>query len=241
MRGEGPYRSPLLDEIHTHFPALLYDTEQFRSVTHVLNYVNRQMQRRFDIFTNAREEYRREHPRVSRAVQQPQQRQRSSAREQQTVPTTPPLAPTRQTPPVIVRPVTQLDRVDTLDSFIQNLITPGISFQQQALNLLAHMDSAPTMRFDIPIVDDTIRPSFLDSVPVRPTQAQINAATVLVCVTNQMSQDERCAVCQDGYTEGCETRIMNHCRHQFHRRCIDRWFQQHVQCPVCRHDIRDTD
>ena len=233
---EGPYRSPLLDEIHTHFPALLYDTEQFRSVTHVLNYVNRQMQRRYDIFTNAREEYRREHPRVSRVVPQRPAAQQGPPQGPQPVPATPPLAPTRQNPPLIVRPVTQLD------SFIQNLINPGTSFQQQAMNLLAHLDgTGPIATFDIPIVNDRINPTFLEPVPVRPSQAQINAATVLVCTTGQMSQDETCAVCQDGYTEGAETRILNHCRHQFHRRCIDRWFQQHVQCPVCRHDIRTTD
>ena len=35
-------------------------------------------------------------------------------------------------------------------------------------------------------------------------------------------------------------RRLKNCAHMFHRPCIDRWFEGHVHCPVCRADIRDA-
>lgn len=55
------YNSPLLDEIHTHFPALLYSPEVFQSVPAVLQYIQRQVRQRYDLFSRGREQYIREH------------------------------------------------------------------------------------------------------------------------------------------------------------------------------------
>ena len=38
--------------------------------------------------------------------------------------------------------------------------------------------------------------------------------------------------------ESNEVRRIMHCRHYFHRTCIDTWFQTNVHCPTCRYDIR---
>jgi len=55
------YNSPLLDEIHTHFPALLYSPEVFHNVPAVLQYIQRQVRQRYDLFSRGREQYIREH------------------------------------------------------------------------------------------------------------------------------------------------------------------------------------
>jgi hypothetical protein len=57
MQG-GPYHnSPVLNEVHRYFPALLYEGEQFRSMANVFGYVRRQMQNRFDTYSNMRRNY----------------------------------------------------------------------------------------------------------------------------------------------------------------------------------------
>jgi hypothetical protein len=81
-------------------------------------------------------------------------------------------------------------------------------------------------------------PGFADAVPVRPTTAQISAATTEA--THAAEDGEVCAICQDDIISGCQTRKISHCDHTFHRGCIDTWFAQNVHCPVCRHDIRDV-
>ena len=54
-----PYgNSLLLNEIHIYFPALLYDPRRFRNIHDVFTYVNTEMRRRFDTFSNAQRAYR---------------------------------------------------------------------------------------------------------------------------------------------------------------------------------------
>jgi hypothetical protein len=38
---------------------------------------------------------------------------------------------------------------------------------------------------------------------------------------------------------GDRVRRIHYCRHSFHEESFLSWFQNHVRCPVCRHDIRE--
>ena len=77
----------------------------------------------------------------------------------------------------------------------------------------------------------------LDPVIVRPTAEQIAQATEIARTTTDTEQD--CAICQDTITTTQDCRKILHCGHWFHKDCIDPWFQQNVQCPICRYDIRE--
>ena len=81
---------------------------------------------------------------------------------------------------------------------------------------------------------------FGEPVPVRPTQAQIDANSEVIIV-GAVDSDEPCTICQEAQRSavGTQLRRLRHCGHTFHRNCIDVWFMNHVQCPVCRHDVRD--
>jgi hypothetical protein len=80
-------------------------------------------------------------------------------------------------------------------------------------------------------------PQNLEPVVVRPTDAQIDAGTAIEIVD---AEDEVCAICQDTMAPGSEARSLNACDHRFHTACIDTWFQRSVQCPTCRHDVREN-
>ena len=75
----------------------------------------------------------------------------------------------------------------------------------------------------------------LDPVVVRPTTQQINQATEIA----RTDREEDCAICQDTITGTQDCRKILHCGHWFHKDCIDPWFRQNVQCPICRYDIRE--
>jgi hypothetical protein len=49
--------SPLLSEIHTLFPALLYDPARFRNLQDVFRYVQEQLRAKYDVFSNATREF----------------------------------------------------------------------------------------------------------------------------------------------------------------------------------------
>ena len=100
---------------------------------------------------------------------------------------------------------------------------PGIPMNVQDL-LLAMMGPPPAQN------------AFEDPVVVRPTAEQIARATTL---ESMLADDGVCAICQDTIAAMTEARTINACNHQFHKNCIDTWFQQNVRCPVCRHDIRE--
>ncbi|MHB1952712.1 MAG: RING-H2 finger protein [Sulfobacillus sp.] len=52
-------------------------------------------------------------------------------------------------------------------------------------------------------------------------------------------EQDTCVVCLDPYSENDELRELP-CKHNFHRRCIDEWFNEHHDCPVCKHDARNV-
>ena len=63
MERGSPYSdSSLLSEIHTLFPALLYDSARFRTLQDVFRYVREQLRARYDIFSNATREFQNSDP-----------------------------------------------------------------------------------------------------------------------------------------------------------------------------------
>jgi hypothetical protein len=59
MNSSGRYYGVgLLDDLHTYFPALLYQPERFSNVASVLEYIRSQAQGRFDLFSNAQSSWR---------------------------------------------------------------------------------------------------------------------------------------------------------------------------------------
>lgn len=81
-------------------------------------------------------------------------------------------------------------------------------------------------------------PGFIDPVVVRPTAEQIASATAIEIID---SDEEMCAICQDQLPAGTEALTITACDHRFHSTCIRTWLTGHVMCPVCRHDIRESD
>lgn len=79
--------------------------------------------------------------------------------------------------------------------------------------------------------------SFLEPVVVRPTATQVDAASEVLTLSAPL--EGNCAVCQDNLDMGNMVRRLTACTHTFHQECIDTWFERSVQCPVCRHDIRE--
>jgi hypothetical protein len=198
-----PYgTSTLLNEIHTFFPALLYDYRQFRHVYDVFEYIDYQMDYHFNTYSRHRQEY----------LRQPQQGYRRA-----------------NTAPRQSRPINPPRRSPT--------VWGGAPAVQQTVYPLATNDFITNLLASY-IMNPITVPGFADPVLVRPTEAQIDAATVLNNVSVQL--ETPCAVCQDTMNVQQQTRTINACRHTFHVTCIDTWFQRNVHCPICRHDIRVT-
>lgn len=77
--------------------------------------------------------------------------------------------------------------------------------------------------------------NFFDSVPVVPTNEQIQACLESVVAPPNTS----CAICQE-LVSSDSVRIRQ-CGHFYHRSCVLNWFGISVRCPVCRHDVRQRE
>jgi hypothetical protein len=218
---QNPYNSPLIDEIHNHFPAILYDAGRFATMYDLLQYVRQQMAARYDTYTSRRNAYMRSNPgRGSRRPHTPRTHRQpapvSSWRTtmQGTIPQ--PILPT----PVLT------PQQNAWDTSPQTLVMDPIT-QLLFRTMMAPVGTTVTTPATMP---------FWDSVPVAPTSQQLEAASQTYAAPNTL--DTPCAICQDTIRETDMIRRLSYCNHFFHRTCVDTWFQRNVNCPVCRHDIR---
>jgi hypothetical protein len=78
-----------------------------------------------------------------------------------------------------------------------------------------------------------------ENVIVRPTQAQINAATEMITYRPTTSIHTQCPITLEEFQIGDNVRRIKSCGHIFREPAINNWFTTNVRCPVCRYDIRD--
>jgi hypothetical protein len=250
------YGVHLLDDLHNYFPALLYEPNEFESVQDVLHYVAAQTRRTFDLYSYGQEAYfeneaRRRvasEPRVSERPVEPQIHQFSGRSNGQAAPAAIPQNVGNRSP-------SRGRHVEVEENSI------SLPLSRNILSALAAMDmevAPPTPERRLTtfanianlysLLNPTATPfmeftfnnrTFLEPIQVRPTAAQIQAATRVGNPTTTEESTESCAICQDSITSNQNCRQIVQCEHWFHQDCIDPWFQQNVRCPVCRFDIRD--
>jgi hypothetical protein len=49
-----------------------------------------------------------------------------------------------------------------------------------------------------------------------------------------------CVICIEDYKSDNIIREINKCKHSFHVKCIDKWFEENDSCPECRYKISQT-
>jgi hypothetical protein len=83
--------------------------------------------------------------------------------------------------------------------------------------------------------------TFLNSsVPVRPSQEQINNASRLVRYSEISNPNSTsCVISLEPFSSSDNVIQLHHCGHIFFPDQFNQWFSNHVRCPVCRHDIRN--
>jgi hypothetical protein len=253
-----PYASVLLNDLHHYFPDLLYHSERFQTVQDVLGYIVQVAQ------TNPYEQGRRLHlsstssvsssaplpvPSVldNEAKQSYEFNQSSSAYS--AIPTGSVRRPSLSSPASASSSSASSEPTNEAEQLLRAL------FQRRThLNPISR---APANRFRISMPLDLssyysvyssqspnilqtlsqLSSELLTPVIVRPSEEDLSRNTYVY--RSEVSHNENCSICQDPMEAGQETRTILACSHCFHRECIDRWFQENVRCPTCRHDVRE--
>jgi len=204
------YGVQLLNDLHNYFPEILYGN-RFQNDP-LVNYIREQVASRFNLYTNAQNQYFNTH----RTLLQNQQANRLAS-----MPLTPPHQTTYNNPTSPPPPPLNL-------YFTSSQSNPSVSHSPVTNPIVTFLNTLLQEGFDIPMN--------LQNVVVCPTTNQINSSTTIVEVTNPQ---DSCAICQERMNPSDRIRRLNHCRHMFHDNCIMTAFETSVRCPVCRHDIRE--
>ncbi len=237
------YGIQLLDDLHTYFPDVLYNPRRFQTVHSLLTYIQEQTRNQFDLFGRAQNQHLQANPTLQprRVVTVPQGADPmfdpiSTLLGAAAAAVAPPVAqpPVQHQIPVTVRVRPNehdrngIQRLFRMQQPLDNN-TQTVDFLSRILNL------GTTMGFD----EVNINANFMEPVPVVPSQEQIESATTLRGATNA-DETAACSICQDTFASGQAIRRIHQCNHEFHRGCIDTWFQTNVHCPMCRCDIREA-
>lgn len=131
-----------------------------------------------------------------------------------------------QTPPQLNRrtnefiPASQLLNVSDL-TLLNSLLNIGSATQPDITNQFNNILGGLNLVFE--------------DVIVAPTVEHIATGSQIIEHT-AVPEDINCAICQER-GEPSTWRLL-YCHHYFHTNCISRWYEQSVECPVCRADIR---
>tara|TARA_Y100000996_G_scaffold365808_1_gene310739 strand:- start:3398 stop:4150 length:753 start_codon:yes stop_codon:yes gene_type:complete len=108
-----------------------------------------------------------------------------------------------------------------------NSLNDLTSLVQQAFHHL------PVEQFHIQITDRNTETS--QETPV--SRLFSGSSLMLVPTEDVGSEERRCAICQNVYNESDIVRRLNSCEHFFHAACVEEWFSNHNNCPICRQDL----
>jgi hypothetical protein len=231
-------------------------------VQDVLGYISLQTRRRFDLYSFGLSAYEEvnsaERPASGGAgtSREPTyQFYAQPARSSRQIPTSPPPNTTAAPPPRVATAATAAaqavpaerlfryvvdlgdEQFDYTDQVLpsNNMLTALLAGMQPRTRATNRVDELSAIANILLRMGGAVPQQGLEPVVVRPTVEQIARATEIA--TSDTEQD--CAICQDTITTTQQCRKIRHCGHWFHKDCIDPWFHQNVQCPICRYDIRD--
>ncbi len=253
------YQIPLFDDLHNYCPDIIYNPNRFTSVNSLTQYISNCARERGNRFTAAQEHYFNRFPRpvVQLPQQQPQQPQEQPQQQQPQQPQEQPTVNNiyNSLASTLYPPLFDRSRYTGLLNRIPRNIRPnneplrgmgGLYGREDRYTPLMTVGAyTDTNLFDslLNIFTNTgtspLTTALLTPVVVRPTPEQITSATELLMVSEE-DRFDNCSICVESINPNTEVRRINHCRHTFHRACIDTWFDRNVRCPNCRFDIRET-
>jgi len=255
------YGVGLLDDLHTYFPDLLYTPERFTTTGSVLQYIRSQTESQFNLFARGQREAQQRqtlrpqldgNPVLTTPVRPPpavatpaapQRRIRPQRHWSETgaegpygtgghgahIPIYPSIVPVAEQ---IINPIENII-TETYD--LSSLFQIPAAQRQSSTNTNTN---ASIMSALLNVIAGMPRAD-LEPVVVRPDNQTIDRTTTLR-PARETDETEVCSICQENYTEGQAIRSITYCNHNFHKSCIDQWFERNVHCPVCRFDVRQT-
>jgi len=81
-----------------------------------------------------------------------------------------------------------------------------------------------------------------DTIELTTVVSTVNARSISQLLGRQSSDSEhcQCMICVEHFQKGDSIRTLP-CLHRYHKKCIDEWLRRSCTCPICKHDVTETD
>jgi hypothetical protein len=238
MSQQNIYSIQLLNDIHNHFPEILYNPRRFNNIQDLLEYIIEVAN--VSPYTRGRQQYNSRQTQNNRVNNI---RQNVTAVPNNIPPPPPSPSPQSATFPTWVNNSTVPQTFVTTFGLDENPATTRLRMSYNNNNSALINTLLGGLFGDIlgtqPLGGINLNAFLNERVPVYPTNEEISNASTTFRANRR--QDDICAICQEDIDLGQEARRLTYCNHYFHRDCIDTWFRGNVHCPTCRHDIRDVE
>lgn len=103
----------------------------------------------------------------------------------------------------------------------------------------------------LPFLQYLMRPEMTDANQEQLRQTRFDA--IVTQLTKEIAHSvsdggcasvDPCSICFEEFKTGHVLREINHCKHKFHRACIDEWIRRKSpadgfpNCPLCKHELK---
>lgn len=94
----------------------------------------------------------------------------------------------------------------------------------------------------IPQLYEDVIQKAVENKSIRETTSHLPTYRKLKEADQLIIDGESCPICHDTYIVGEYKRTLNTCGHNFHKKCIDKWFVSNptLECPMCRTSYKKT-
>lgn len=263
-----PYHIQLLNDLHHHFPEILYNHSRFHTVSELLTYVNdivrtnphhsayhyyfQQYHSRFDSYHMYNDLIQnplyvsqiRRQSESAEAISAAFGRQLFGSRASAAAPPPPPPPPP---PPSINEPLA-VGAVSANGASANGVSANGaVSANANGASARGDIRIRQFISFGNLDIEGMINEMLQEALPENMEDLFQNVPIIPTQeqLRNNTSVarlaedlDDNCAICQDPLIINQDVRTLNHCQHIFHLDCINTWFGRNIHCPCCRHDIR---
>ena len=127
---------------------------------------------------------------------------------------------------------TTLPGLNNLSSIIGNSISDTIT------NTIGDIINSETVQNNMANEAITVTIGEIGSlIPRGITIKDLIEKTELKTYNRMLNSDNKCHICNEDYSNQDICRIINNCSHYYHANCIDNWFINQKNCPICNQNI----
>ena len=139
--------------------------------------------------------------------------------------------------------ITYIDFNENIFTTIENMIEE-LTTNQNILNITQNQDNNIQFNIEFDIFENNPN---IDTIDIKSYFKNCNQINDVLGKPQKINKKDyvnikeennnSCLICMESYNIGEFKRTLPKCKHEFHKKCIDKWLKKNCTCPVCRDNL----